>query len=548
MGRTVIEVEELEKRYGESAAVDGVSFVAEGGAVFGLLGPNGAGKSTTIGCISGLLAPSSGRIRVCGHDVVRDARAARSCLGVVPQELALYEDLSVADNAKYWGAAYGLRGAELRRRVGEVLERTGLADRARERVKTLSGGMKRRLNFGCGIVHRPRVLLLDEPTVGVDPQSRIRLLDLVREQAGAGTCVLYTTHYMEEAQALCERLAIMDHGRILAAGTLDELRGRVGGAGRAPAGGRVRAGAHARRHRGPRRRRSGEHRCRHDADRGGLREPAPARDSRGDRRRRRAGGRDHLEPAEPREPVHRAHGAGASGVSIHFALATARKDLRRRLADPAALLIWLALPVAIGGLLVLINSGDGGTPRGRLLVADEDRSFVSGLIAGLPSRGELAELFDVEHVARDEGLAIIDAGEATALVILPAGLQDAFVGKGSAEIRLVTHPAQRILPAVVEETLAVAADSAFYVERLFGEAARRVPDLPAGDGLPATTLSEDATSRSFVRAGRCPPAGSGEPHPGAAACSVSSTSPRPARGTRVPRPVSSTSAGSSCRE
>ena len=228
MGRTVIEVEELRKHYGESAAVAGVSFVAEGGAVFGLLGPNGAGKSTTIGCISGLLAPSSGRIRVCGHDVVREARAARACLGVVPQELALYEDLSATDNASYWGAAYGLRGAELQRRVGEVLERTGLADRAREPVKRLSGGMKRRLNFACGIVHRPRVLLLDEPTVGVDPQSRVRLLDLVREQAGAGTCVLYTTHYMEEAQALCEHLAIMDHGRILAAGTLDELRGRVG--------------------------------------------------------------------------------------------------------------------------------------------------------------------------------------------------------------------------------------------------------------------------------------------------------------------------------
>ena len=178
-------------------------------------------------------------------------------------------------------------------------------------------------------------------------------------------------------------------------------------------------------------------------------------------------------------------------MSARFVLATARKDLRRRLSDPAALLIWLALPVAIGGLLVLINSGDGGTPRGRVLVADEDVSFVSGLIAGLPSRGGLGELFDVERVERDEGRRIIDAGEATALVILPDGLQDAFVGKGSAEIRLVTNPAQRILPAVVEETLAVAADSAFYVERLFAEVARGVPDFPAG-GLPPASLSDDA--------------------------------------------------------
>ena len=224
----MIEVQEVRKSYGDRAAVDGVSFVAGDGMVFGLLGPNGAGKSTTIGCISGLLAPSSGRIGVCGHDVVRAARTARACIGVVPQELALYEDLNAASNLSYWGAAYGLRGRELERRVGEVLELTGLSDRAREPVKKLSGGMKRRLNFGCGIVHHPRVLLLDEPTVGVDPQSRVRLLDMVREQARAGTCVLYTTHYMEEAQDLCDRLAIMDHGRILAAGTLEELRGLLG--------------------------------------------------------------------------------------------------------------------------------------------------------------------------------------------------------------------------------------------------------------------------------------------------------------------------------
>ena len=224
----MIEVEDLHKSYGDLAAVDGVSLVAVDGAVFGLLGPNGAGKSTTIGCISGLLPPSSGRVRVLGHDVALDPRAAKACLGVVPQELALYEDLNAADNLGYWGAAYGLRGPELRRRVREVLELIGLLDRAREPVKKYSGGMKRRLNFGCGIVHRPRVLLLDEPTVGVDPQSRVRLLDLVRAEVAGGTCVLYTTHYMEEAQELCDRLAIMDHGRLLAAGTLDELRAMVG--------------------------------------------------------------------------------------------------------------------------------------------------------------------------------------------------------------------------------------------------------------------------------------------------------------------------------
>jgi ABC-2 type transport system ATP-binding protein len=225
----VIEVEGLRKEYsGGVVAVDGVTFTARSGEVFGLLGPNGAGKSTTIGCISGLLAPTAGRVRVTGRDVVREGLAARAALGVVPQELALYEDLSAAENLRYWGGAQGLRGDGLKRGVADALDAAGLADRAGDLVRTFSGGMKRRLNFASGIVHRPPVLLLDEPTVGVDPQSRVRLLDLVRGQAAAGTCVLYTTHYMEEAQELCDRLAIIDRGRIVAQGTLPELRALLG--------------------------------------------------------------------------------------------------------------------------------------------------------------------------------------------------------------------------------------------------------------------------------------------------------------------------------
>jgi ABC-2 type transport system ATP-binding protein len=224
----MITVAQLGKRYGDLVAVNDVSLTAKAGEVFGLLGPNGAGKSTTIGCISGLLTPTSGRITVLGHDVVTDSRAARQELGIVPQDLALYEDLSARENLAYWGAAYGLTGDRLKRRVLEVLERIGLGDRAREPVKRFSGGMKRRLNFGCGVVHKPKVLLLDEPTVGVDPQSRVRLLELVREEVAAGTCVLYTTHYMEEAQDLCNRIAIIDHGTLLSMGTLDELRKLIG--------------------------------------------------------------------------------------------------------------------------------------------------------------------------------------------------------------------------------------------------------------------------------------------------------------------------------
>lgn len=224
----MIEVIGLEKRFGERGAVNGIQFAARPGEIFGLLGPNGAGKTTTLGCISGLLEPTAGQVRVLGHDLRRHGREVRKALGVVPQELALYEDLSAAENLRFWGGAYGLRGGLLKERMREVLEAVGLSDRAQEPVKNFSGGMKRRLNLACGILHRPRVLLLDEPTAGVDPQSRLRLLELVRATAAQGTCVLYTTHYMEEAETLCDRLGIMDQGRLIAEGTLAEVRRMAG--------------------------------------------------------------------------------------------------------------------------------------------------------------------------------------------------------------------------------------------------------------------------------------------------------------------------------
>ncbi len=225
----MIEVIKLQKSYGELIAVDRVSFSAKAGTIFGLLGPNGAGKSTTINCLSGLIKPTAGSVKVGGFEMGRNAVKAKASLGIVPQELAIYEDLSARDNLAYWGAAYGLKGAALKDRVDLILNRIGLTDRADDLPKEYSGGMKRRLNFGCGLVHEPKVLLLDEPTVGVDPQSRERLFDLVREEKAKGTCVLYTTHYMEEAEKLCDELAIIDHGRIIARGTLKDLQAEFGG-------------------------------------------------------------------------------------------------------------------------------------------------------------------------------------------------------------------------------------------------------------------------------------------------------------------------------
>lgn len=224
----MIEVQALVKHFGELVAVDGLSFQASAGQIFGLLGPNGAGKSTTISCLSGLVPPTSGAVRVAGHDMQREPQAAKRGLGIVPQEIALYEDLSARENLRFWAGLHGLAGSAFDQRAAELLDAVGLTDRAKEPVKQFSGGMQRRLNFACGVVHRPAVLLCDEPTAGVDPQSRVHLLDLVRAERDAGTCVLYTTHYMEEAEELCDELLIVDHGKAIASGTLAELRAQAG--------------------------------------------------------------------------------------------------------------------------------------------------------------------------------------------------------------------------------------------------------------------------------------------------------------------------------
>lgn len=226
--RPVIETENLAKRFGDIRAVDRVSFRVHAGEIYGLLGPNGAGKTTTLSMLSGLLDPDDGRITLDGIDLASDPLEAKSRLGVVPQETALYEDLTARENLRFWGGLYGLAGARLDQAIESVLGQVGLEARSREPVRRFSGGMKRRLNLALGMVQRPRVLLLDEPTVGIDPQARLNILDVVREVAGDGTTVLYTTHYLEEAETLCDRIGIMDHGRILAEGTLDELKRMVG--------------------------------------------------------------------------------------------------------------------------------------------------------------------------------------------------------------------------------------------------------------------------------------------------------------------------------
>jgi ABC-2 type transport system ATP-binding protein len=225
----VFQVQGLVKSYGALRAVDGVSFTVAKGELYGLLGPNGAGKTTIMSMLSGLLAPDEGRILFDSIDLAGDPLKVKAQLGVVPQEPALYENLSARENLTFWGGLYGLSGGELRKAVDRALDLVGLKDRAKDPVKEYSGGMKRRINLALGLVHGPRAVLMDEPTVGIDPQARLNILEAVKAVATSGTTVIYTTHYLEEAEQLCDRIAIMDHGKILAEGTLDELKRRVGG-------------------------------------------------------------------------------------------------------------------------------------------------------------------------------------------------------------------------------------------------------------------------------------------------------------------------------
>ncbi len=225
---TILDVKDLVKNYGSFTAVKGISFDIKEGEIFSLLGPNGAGKTTTISMLSTLYTPTSGDATIGGHSVTKEPMEVKKCIGVVPQDLALYDDLTARENLNFWGQMYGLTGKSLKLRVDEVLEKVGLADKAKHRIKTFSGGMKRRINIAVGLLHQPRLLFMDEPTVGIDPQSRRAILDSVKELNQKGMTVLYTTHYMEEAQELSNRVGIIDHGELIALGTQEELTKSVG--------------------------------------------------------------------------------------------------------------------------------------------------------------------------------------------------------------------------------------------------------------------------------------------------------------------------------
>ncbi len=224
---SIVKLEQVIKNFGDITAVDKMSLSIEQGEIFGLLGPNGAGKSTAINMIIGLLSIDKGSIGILGSDVKKESMTTRSNIGIVPQDIAIYEDLTCLENVKFFASLYGLRGKDLDKAAMEALEFTGLSEKVKSYPKSFSGGMKRRLNIACAIAHKPKLIIMDEPTVGIDPQSRNHILQSVKKLNELGCTVIYTSHYMEEVEEICTRIAIMDHGKVIALGACDELKNLI---------------------------------------------------------------------------------------------------------------------------------------------------------------------------------------------------------------------------------------------------------------------------------------------------------------------------------
>jgi ABC-2 type transport system ATP-binding protein len=495
-----VAVSNLRKRFGEVQALGGISFQVAAGEIYGLLGPNGAGKSTTIGVLCGLVTPDAGSARLNGLDVVQQPVEARRTLGVVPQEVALYRELSARDNLAFFGRLYGLRGAELRARIDDMLARVALGDRAREPVERYSGGMMRRLNIAAGVLHRPRVVLLDEPTVGLDPQTRINILDLVRTIAREGAAVVYTTHYMDEAERLCDRIAIMDHGTILAEGTLGELRRAAGEREIVALRGSFRAdGVPAALGAVPDLQviktsetellvslQSAERQLSSllaaAAAFGDVREVAVKQPS--------------------RESLHQADRPGAA--RMRAAAVIAAHHLKRIARNPGLILLLMAIPIT----LALIEyaafgpmASSGKLPPIKVLVLDEDRTFASSAVPRLLGAGPLADYIEFDTAAdTTSARRTLQRGQASALVVVPKGFQQAILDRGRAELRLARNPAQTFSPEIVDSMLQMLAA---IVNGLLAQAREPIAMINTAviEQRQPTEAEVAEISRGFYRAG-----------------------------------------------
>jgi ABC-2 type transport system ATP-binding protein len=440
----VFHVTDLVKRFGDLRAVDGVSFEIRPGEIYGLLGPNGAGKTTTMSMLSGLLRPDDGQITFDGIDLAAEPIRVKSQLGVVPQETALYEALSARENLRFWGGLYGLAGADLARAVDRALDHVGLSARADEPAKTYSGGMKRRLNLALGLVHAPRAVLLDEPTVGIDPQARANILEVVRDVAREGRTVLYTTHYLEEAETLCDRIG---------AGQADARP-----AGRRPRRGRA-AGGHLRRG-------SPDRRC--------------------------------IDPAPQSElPVPQADRPGAARL-MRSIPAMIWKDLRRKIRAPLGIGVVLSFPIVFALMLaVTFGTGGGDPPRIHLLVENHDDNFIGGMLMSSLNSEQMAENFDVE-VVEEAGEDRLQETGASALLRIPARFTDRILDGEPVALQLVRNPAQGILPEIAQQLAGVLTEVLDSVSRVLREPLAQFAAAWEGDTFTMT----DETLTALVLSGR----------------------------------------------
>ena len=372
----------LRRSFGELTAVDGVSFAIAAGETYGLLGPNGAGKTTTILMVAGVLAPDAGTVRVDGTPMTTRAVGVRGRIGYVPQEIAVYPDLTGGENLRFFARLYGLGRAAVKDRVAEVLDLIGLSDRAGDLAKTYSGGMQRRLNIGIGLLHRPHLLIRDEPTVGVDPQSRNAILRGVEALATGGMAVLYTTHYMEEAQGLCDRVGVVDGGRYRA--TADPGDGRSGG------------------------RQGTVGRC------------------------RRTGPGGRVPPPDRQDPA---------GLTMHAVVHIALKDLRQRLRDRSAVLIAVVLPLVLAFIESLVFGSAAAPHPFRYAVADLDhgpiaQAFTTGVLRELTGEG-VVTVRPASDLA--EATMLAQRGTVDAAFVVPAGFSAAVTAAGPARLEVIGH-------------------------------------------------------------------------------------------------------------
>jgi ABC-2 type transport system permease protein len=454
----MLQIQGLRKRFGDRRAVDGVSFEIAPGEIVGVLGPNGAGKTTTVSLIAGLLPADEGEVRIGGQPLRGDTDPAKRQLGLVPQELALYDELSARANLRFFGGLYGLSGDALDRRMASALELVGLQDRANHRVATFSGGMKRRLNLAAGLLHDPSILLLDEPTVGVDPQSRNAIFDNLEALKRQGKALLYTTHYMEEAERLCDRIVIIDQGAWSRTNAARLLRlaprgGPAGDRARRDARGRRVAGRAARasrRHVRDARRRPAERRHRHaGADRvAGARVPGRARarlPAPAQRARRPGGGLPG-----PHRPE------AARRMSTLWAVV--RKDLELFRTDKRAVLMQIVAPIVISAFFGFVFSradSKDAPARVSVRVVDQDGSAIArGLVEGLAGDRMLDARPATLEVARED----VRSGRAPVAIVIPAGFGDAardalFRPSRAPEMPVLFDPSHAAERALVEGLL-----------------------------------------------------------------------------------------------